>query len=254
MTAQTTASERDVHRLLRIANDDRSDLPAEGLPLSLLADLAELVRCDAVSFLTLDSRDHTAGVDQSFPANDGEDEDPSFWLHYWDSRPCSYPDQSGDLRRVTTVSDFYSVRQWHSTGMYADYFGPAGVEHELMMCLPPGPGSSAAPGHTTRLIFFRGPGPDFTERDRGLLMLLRPHLHEAYRAAELRRRGTPELTRRQQELLRLVAEGYTNAQIARRLGLSEGTVRRHLENIYARLQVSSRTAAVIRAFPGLAAM
>jgi DNA-binding NarL/FixJ family response regulator len=49
--------------------------------------------------------------------------------------------------------------------------------------------------------------------------------------------------------LRLVADGRTNAQIARRLGLSEGTVRTHLENIYGRLQVSSRTAAVLRAFP-----
>ena len=33
------------------------------------------------------------------------------------------------------------------------------------------------------------------------------------------------------------------------LGLSEATVRTHLENIYGRLQVSSRTAAVLRAFP-----
>ncbi len=46
-----------------------------------------------------------------------------------------------------------------------------------------------------------------------------------------------------------VAAGHTNIQIARRLGLSEGTVRTHLENIYGRLHVSSRTAAVNRAFP-----
>jgi DNA-binding CsgD family transcriptional regulator len=253
MTAQAIATERDMRRLLRIANGDRSDLPAQGLPLSLLTDLAELVRCDAVSFLTLDSGTQTAGVDQSFPAHDDEDDDPSFWLHYWDSRPCCYPDRSGDLRSVTTVSDFYSARQWHSTGIYADYFRPAAIEHELMMCLPPGPGS-AGPGRTTRLIFLRGPGPDFTERDRGLLRLLRPHLHEAYQAAEHRRRGTPELTPRQRELLHLVAQGYTNTQIARRLGLAEGTVRRHLENIYARLEVSSRTAAVTRAFPALTAV
>ena len=51
------------------------------------------------------------------------------------------------------------------------------------------------------------------------------------------------------ELLRLLAAGHTNAQIARRLGISEGTVRTHLENIYERLDVSSRTAAVTRAFP-----
>jgi DNA-binding CsgD family transcriptional regulator len=51
------------------------------------------------------------------------------------------------------------------------------------------------------------------------------------------------------ELLRLLAAGHTNSQIARQLGISEGTVRTHLENIYEKLGVSSRTAAVTRAFP-----
>jgi len=60
----------------------------------------------------------------------------------------------------------------------------------------------------------------------------------------------PELTPRHWELLGLLAAGHTNAQIARRLGVTEGTVRKHLQNIYSRLQVSSRTAAVMRAFPG----
>jgi DNA-binding NarL/FixJ family response regulator len=127
--------------------------------------------------------------------------------------------------------------------MYRDHFRGQ-VEHEMMVCLPAGPGRSV------RLIFFRGAGADFTERDRGLLALLRPHLHEAYRVAERRRRGdTLELTPRQRELLHLVADGYTNAQIGRRLGLSEATVRKHLENIFARLRVTNRTAAVLKAFP-----
>ena len=81
-----------------------------------------------------------------------------------------------------------------------------------------------------------------------LLALLRPHLRQAYFDAERRRSGTPQLTPRQWELLRLLAAGHTNAQIARRLGISEGTVRTHLEHIYRLLQVSSRTAAVARAF------
>jgi DNA-binding NarL/FixJ family response regulator len=58
----------------------------------------------------------------------------------------------------------------------------------------------------------------------------------------------PWLTARDWDLLRLLAAGYTNARVARRLGISEGTVRAHLETIYARLNVSSRTAAVTRAF------
>ena len=115
--------------------------------------------------------------------------------------------------------------------------------------LPP----TAGPGRYVRLTLIRGPGPDFSERDRALLTLLRPHLDQAYLDAERRRHPVPRLTPRQTGLLRLLAAGHTNAQIARRLGISEGTVRTHLENIYARLNVSSRTAAVTRAFPGRAA-
>ena len=61
------------------------------------------------------------------------------------------------------------------------------------------------------------------------------------------RRSGAELTARQRDMLQLVAAGHTNAQIGRRLGISEGTVRKHMEHIYGRLQVSSRTAAVTRA-------
>ncbi len=51
-------------------------------------------------------------------------------------------------------------------------------------------------------------------------------------------------------MLDLLAAGHASAQIARRLAVSEGTVRSHLENIYRRLGVSSRMAAVTRAFAG----
>jgi Bacterial regulatory proteins, luxR family len=42
---------------------------------------------------------------------------------------------------------------------------------------------------------------------------------------------------------------HPNAQVAQRLGLAEGAVRSHLENVYDRLQVPSRTAEVTRTFP-----
>ena len=54
------------------------------------------------------------------------------------------------------------------------------------------------------------------------------------------------LTRREHEVVTLVAEGLTNAEIARRLWISPGTVRRHLENVFAKLEVHTRTAAVAR--------
>jgi len=52
------------------------------------------------------------------------------------------------------------------------------------------------------------------------------------------------MTRREVEVLSLVAEGLSNRQIAERLVVSEHTVHRHLANIYVRLGVSSRAAAV----------
>jgi DNA-binding CsgD family transcriptional regulator len=57
------------------------------------------------------------------------------------------------------------------------------------------------------------------------------------------RRRMPRLTPREREILDLVAEGKTNAEMAERLWVSPGTVRRHLENVYAKLGVHTRTAA-----------
>ena len=52
------------------------------------------------------------------------------------------------------------------------------------------------------------------------------------------------LTRREREVLELVAEGLTNAQVAARLWISCKTVGHHLESTYAKLGVHTRTAAV----------
>jgi DNA-binding NarL/FixJ family response regulator len=51
------------------------------------------------------------------------------------------------------------------------------------------------------------------------------------------------LTPREREILQLVAEGYSNAQLARMLWVSQETVKFHLSNIYEKLEVSNRTEA-----------
>jgi DNA-binding NarL/FixJ family response regulator len=56
---------------------------------------------------------------------------------------------------------------------------------------------------------------------------------------------TDKLTEREAEVLRLVARGFTNADIAERLHLSEGTVRNHVSAIFAKLEVSDRTQAAV---------
>jgi DNA-binding NarL/FixJ family response regulator len=58
----------------------------------------------------------------------------------------------------------------------------------------------------------------------------------------------PEVTAREREVLRLLAEGLTNKQIAERLVVSEHTVHRHVTNIKRKLDLPSRTAAAAYAF------
>ena len=56
------------------------------------------------------------------------------------------------------------------------------------------------------------------------------------------------MTDREVEVLRLVAKGCTNRDVASMLFISERTVHRHLSNIFTKLGVSSRTAATAYAF------
>jgi DNA-binding NarL/FixJ family response regulator len=57
---------------------------------------------------------------------------------------------------------------------------------------------------------------------------------------------TSALTEREEEILKLLAEGLSNAQIGARLHLSENTIKFHLRNIYAKLGVSNRTEAALK--------
>lgn len=57
----------------------------------------------------------------------------------------------------------------------------------------------------------------------------------------------PELTDREREVLDLIARGLNNRQIADRLAIADKTVRNHIGNVFAKLQVADRAEAIIRA-------
>jgi DNA-binding NarL/FixJ family response regulator len=67
----------------------------------------------------------------------------------------------------------------------------------------------------------------------------RPQLHEAP--------AFPELSEREREVLALVGQGLSNGEIAARLHISGKTVRNHITNIFAKLDVNERSAAIARA-------
>ncbi len=64
-----------------------------------------------------------------------------------------------------------------------------------------------------------------------------------HRTPEVRRQRVADLTEREIEVLRLVARGLTNLEIAAQLIISRKTVSRHLESIYGKVNVSTRAAA-----------
>ncbi|MEM9610786.1 MAG: response regulator transcription factor, partial [Actinomycetota bacterium] len=65
---------------------------------------------------------------------------------------------------------------------------------------------------------------------------------------QLRRPDATSLTARELEILGLVAEGFTNADIAAQLHVGRATVKTHLAHVFDKLGVSDRTAAVATAF------
>lgn len=223
----------------------------DGLEDPCVADcLARLFPADEITLCELDWRHRRSRLVGLVPAWNAEadetfdeDEHAAFWEHFWPTIGCSYTERIPRLRHeVMMTEDFYSARQWHSTGLYTDYLGPGGIDKSLIMPLP-GP-----PGIARRLIFMRGPGPSFTDQHRSAAALLQPHITDALRA-HARRAATRSLTARQQQLLQLVAAGHHNRAIARQLELSPGTVRKHLENTFARLGVASRTEAIAKIRP-----
>jgi DNA-binding CsgD family transcriptional regulator len=206
------------------------------------AGLQRVLPADEISFNDLDLRARYSVTLELLPIQ-SEEHHSEFWEHFWDTLACSYTERIGRLQGESMVTEnLHDPRKWLSTGMYGDCLGPRGVDKSLIMPLP------APPGVARRLVFLRRSGPSFGEEQRSVAVLLQPHITDALRL-QSRRAATRTLTARQRELLWLVAAGQANTVIARQVGLSPSTVRKHLENAFARLEVSSRTEAVAKICP-----
>jgi DNA-binding CsgD family transcriptional regulator len=152
---------------------------------------------------------------------------------------------AGGARRI---SDCVSGGAFRRQAIYADYYRPIGID--CVMAVP----VIASPALVMSFVLNRK-GADFTDRERGLLDAMRPALANLYRfatiAAEARAAdesaaAAEGLTPRQLEVLRWVAAGKSDLQVAAILGMSVRTVQKHLENAYVTLGVENRTAAVSR--------
>ncbi len=76
--------------------------------------------------------------------------------------------------------------------------------------------------------------------------------HPLRKFSKVRPHQIDPLTTRERQIVRVVAEGLTNKEIARRLRLAEGTVKVHLHRIYGKLGIGNRTALAILAHTNFA--
>ena len=149
------------------------------------------------------------------------------------------------------ISDIVRQDDFRRTPLYDEYYRAIGISHAM-----------AVPIHldSEQLVsfVFNRTRRDFDDRERSRMDLIRPHLGDLYRmnrAVDDARAawGVPRvrppagpLTGREREVLQWLAGGKTDKDIGAILGISPRTVHKHLQRIYEKLGVETRTAAVVR--------
>jgi DNA-binding CsgD family transcriptional regulator len=228
-------TESDYGRVLGVLQEAGDVEGPFAFPEPVLAALRRLVPCDVVAF-------HERVEGEGVVLFSGEPRGAMTPEVREASRRLSAADVLNPVAGARKYSDYMTRRAFHRHPVYVELARPLGVEDMFRLWLYPD-GSFGA-----RLEFDR-PDWRFRESDRTALELLLPHLRQFFRGSLARRRclarlSASGLTPREHEILEHVASGLTNAEIARVLWISPGTVRKHLENTFEKLGVHTRTAAV----------
>jgi DNA-binding CsgD family transcriptional regulator len=224
--------------------DDPAGFAAIVLPV-----LAALVGCDVVTYNEIGpGRGQTRYVDYPVGALDPATQS-TFAAHVHEHPLVNHYRATGSGEPVM-ISDFLSRERFHRLGLYADFFRGIPVEHQVAVSL-------LGPDQQVIGVAMSRARHDFGDADRAVLSVLRVPLTAALLRARRRQQagqalvdvtssGLADLSERESQILRLVADGRTNTAIAHALEVSPRTVAKHLEHIYRKLEVSSRAAAVSR--------
>jgi DNA-binding CsgD family transcriptional regulator len=210
---------------------------ARAFPLETVEALAELIPCDEIGYCEIDRVNRRI---LEYVGTDGDDGDDDLFWRTVDEHPlCRHQQAYADFS-AKRLSDLVSPSRFVHTRVYAEWFAPGGFAAELEV------GISNSRARTRNFVLNRVDG-DFSDRDVAVLQMVAPHLGRIHEMHQLRGAIEPAevelLTTREGEVLELVAAGLTNAAIAERLWISPGTVKKHLDNVYAKLGVTNRTAA-----------
>jgi DNA-binding CsgD family transcriptional regulator len=139
------------------------------------------------------------------------------------------------------ISDRVSQRAFQRLEIFQDVYRPVDAADCSRLYLP-------APKGKSRHFWFEHSQWGLKPRGRELLELMRPHFTRHRQQWRPMAKELETLTVREREILEGVANGETNMQIATRLWISPYTVRAHLEHIFEKLNVKTRTQAAARLF------
>src|SRR5215211_1338491 len=341
--------QRDLVTLLSYLREIYAHRDLESFPTTIVSTLPKVLSSEWTSYNEADpTRQTLTWAMEPYPSEFLEG--AQVFEHHIPEHPLITHYQQSRDGQALKISDFLTRSQYHRLGLYNEFYRRLEVEHQIAVTLP-------APAPLVIGIALNRSSGDFSERDRLLLNLLRPHLVQAYQNAEavtrlrqavedsdlgvvfltekhrihwctehargwlskyfelsrsadslpeslqrwiehqrsllsyngaappprepliLERAGkrlvvrlmagrrdgqdlllleerTPSLsvdslepfglTRREVEILLRVAQGKTNAEVATDLYVSPLTVKKHLEHIYQKLGVESRTEALAR--------
>jgi DNA-binding CsgD family transcriptional regulator len=208
-------------------------LGTEQLPRLVASEITTLSVCD----LARNTRSVTSSPGASISKADREAFDRHFAEH-----PLVRYHTATRGAGAHRISDSLSTNAFRETPLYNDYYRRIGIDHAI-----------AVPLYVDRglLVSFvlNRKGRDFSDREKALLDLVREPLAALYRHALARERPLAALpvTAREREVLEWLAAGKTDREIGTILRLSPRTVQKHLQHIYEKLGVETRTAAVMRA-------
>jgi DNA-binding CsgD family transcriptional regulator len=142
----------------------------------VISAVPKLVRSEITTYNEVNcAKRQNATVSDPRDALDFPDSHRIFNQHIAEHPLIGHYARSGDPR-VVKMSDFLTRGKFHSVGLYTDFYRRVGVEYQMALMLP------AAPPLVIGIALNRG-RPDFTEHERLLLNLIRPHLVQAYENA-----------------------------------------------------------------------
>jgi DNA-binding CsgD family transcriptional regulator len=251
-TSLTGADLRAVLDTLGAIGEETSS--AEGFARQGVASLRRLVASELTTLSICDLGNGHRSVVSDRPGAISKREIDAFDRHFHEHPLVR--DHGRNPGAVTRrISDLMPAARFRCTPLFNDYYRPIRVDHAM-----------AVPIHVRRSelvsFVFNRSGRDFSDRDRVCLESIRPHLGNLYRlsrelegaraawgvpSAVQQVAGDLPLTTREREVLHWLGGGKTDRDIADILGISPRTVHKHLQRIYEKLGVETRTAAVVRA-------